>query len=123
MARGFRWKTYFILIFTCFFVPNCSSLSRSGASKVASKGDLADDEPVIELVDRKTLQALLNEVEHLAVFFYDGDDCPDCEKILRELENIDDDTDQHDILFVSAFLFLNRSMIHHEREFSLSSFI
>ncbi|XP_073845697.1 hulk isoform X4 [Musca autumnalis] len=56
---------------------------------------------VIESVDRKTLQVLINDVEHLAVFFYD-DKCESCSDILEELENIDDDTDKHGIQFVKS---------------------
>ncbi|XP_062132742.1 uncharacterized protein LOC133843289 isoform X1 [Drosophila sulfurigaster albostrigata] len=56
---------------------------------------------VIESVDRKTLQVLINDVEHLAVFFYD-DECESCGGILEELENIDDDTDKHGIQFVKS---------------------
>ncbi|KAL1464793.1 hypothetical protein WDU94_004408 [Cyamophila willieti] len=56
---------------------------------------------VIESVDRKTLQVLINDVEHLAVYFYD-DKCDSCEEILEELETIDDDTDKYDIQFVKS---------------------
>ncbi|KAL5288605.1 hypothetical protein ACFFRR_009067 [Megaselia abdita] len=56
---------------------------------------------VIESVDRKTLQVLINDVEHLAVFFYD-DKCKECPEILAELENIDDDTDRYGITFVKS---------------------
>ncbi|XP_044743399.1 uncharacterized protein LOC123305679 isoform X4 [Chrysoperla carnea] len=56
---------------------------------------------VIENVDRKTLQVLINDVEHLAVFFY-NDKCEECPKILEELETIDDDTDKHGIQFVKS---------------------
>ncbi|XP_049828290.1 uncharacterized protein LOC126267267 isoform X1 [Schistocerca gregaria] len=56
---------------------------------------------VIESVDRKTLQMLINDVEHLAVFFYD-DNCEKCDEILEELETIDDDTDKHGIQFVKS---------------------
>ncbi|XP_034174484.1 hulk isoform X1 [Osmia lignaria lignaria] len=56
---------------------------------------------VIESVDRKTLQVLINDVEHLAVFFYD-DKCETCPEILEELETIDDDTDKHGIQFVKS---------------------
>ncbi|XP_058832623.1 uncharacterized protein LOC131690704 isoform X2 [Topomyia yanbarensis] len=64
---------------------------------------------VIESVDRKTLQVLVNEVEHLAVLFYD-DDCETCPKILEKLETIDDDTDKHNIQFVKA----NDEKLAHE---------
>ncbi|XP_011332954.1 uncharacterized protein LOC105276699 isoform X2 [Ooceraea biroi] len=56
---------------------------------------------VIESVDRKTLQVLINDIEHLAVFFYD-DKCESCAEILEELETIDDDTDKHGIQFVKS---------------------
>ncbi|XP_018318516.1 uncharacterized protein LOC108732303 isoform X2 [Agrilus planipennis] len=64
--------------------------------------DLRDSAPdVIESVDRKTLQVLINDVDHLAVFFYD-EKCKECDEILEELENIDDDTDKHGIQFVKS---------------------
>ncbi|XP_076288398.1 hulk isoform X2 [Lasioglossum baleicum] len=64
--------------------------------------DLRTQTPdVIENVDRKTLQVLINDVEHLAVFFYD-DKCEACPEILEELETIDDDTDKHGIQFVKS---------------------
>ncbi|XP_060801863.1 uncharacterized protein LOC106130366 isoform X1 [Amyelois transitella] len=64
--------------------------------------DLLDTQPdVIENVDRKTLKDLIEDVEHLAVFFY-SDDCDTCDDILEELETIDDDTDKHGIQFVKS---------------------
>uniref|UniRef100_A0A2S2PW44 Protein disulfide-isomerase n=1 Tax=Sipha flava TaxID=143950 RepID=A0A2S2PW44_9HEMI len=64
--------------------------------------NLHESEPdFIESVDRKTLQTLINDVEHLAVFFYD-DKCEACPSILEELETIDDDTDKEGIQFVKS---------------------
>ncbi|XP_059049757.1 uncharacterized protein LOC131844810 isoform X2 [Achroia grisella] len=64
--------------------------------------DLHDSQPdVIENVDRKTLKDLIDDVEHLAVFFY-SEDCDTCDEILEELETIDDDTDKHGIQFVKS---------------------
>ncbi|CAH1962777.1 unnamed protein product [Acanthoscelides obtectus] len=64
--------------------------------------DLRDSEPdIIENVDRKTLQVLINDVNHLAVLFY-TDDCEECEEVLEELETIDDETDEHGIQFVKS---------------------
>ncbi|CAN8017692.1 unnamed protein product, partial [Ixodes persulcatus] len=57
----------------------------------------ANDE--IELVDRRMLEMLLEDMQNVAVFFFD-DNCPECDKVLEELENIDDDTDKHGIYFV-----------------------
>lgn len=56
---------------------------------------------VIELVDRKMLEMLLEEADNLAVFFFE-EQCEDCDDILQELENIDDDTDRHGIHFVKT---------------------
>ncbi|RVE50479.1 hypothetical protein evm_004904 [Chilo suppressalis] len=64
--------------------------------------ELHDSQPdVIESVDRKTLKNLIEDVEHLAVFFY-SEDCDTCDDILEELETIDDDTDKHGIQFVKS---------------------
>ncbi|VEN38634.1 unnamed protein product, partial [Callosobruchus maculatus] len=64
--------------------------------------DLRESEPdVIENVDRKTLQVLINDVNHLAVLFY-TDNCEECEDVLEELETIDDETDEHGIQFVKS---------------------
>ncbi|KAK8786612.1 hypothetical protein V5799_023615 [Amblyomma americanum] len=57
----------------------------------------SDDE--IELVDRRMLEMLLQDMESVAVFFF-TEDCPECDKVLEELENIDDDTDKQGIYFV-----------------------
>ncbi|XP_031337169.1 uncharacterized protein LOC116166353 isoform X3 [Photinus pyralis] len=65
--------------------------------------DLQHTNPdVIENVDRKTLQVLIDDVEHLAVFFYDDKCGEECNEILEELETIDDDTDKHNIQFVKS---------------------
>lgn len=87
---------------------------------------------VIELVDRHMLQVLLDDVDHIVVFFYDEQQCQEqtasrtgksgkkldttsddetiCDKILAELENIDDDTDQHGIHFVCIQFFTSLQM-------------
>lgn len=106
-------------------------------------------EDVIEAVDRHMLNVLLDDVDHIVVFFYDdaecdaetkrrlklkqtkeakkekkdgkesdaakkkdadddGDDDEDiCDRILHELEKIDDETDQEGIHFVSSSTFLS----------------
>ncbi|KAK6627927.1 hypothetical protein RUM44_010409 [Polyplax serrata] len=63
--------------------------------------ELHDKTPdIIESVDRKTLQMLIDDVEHLAVFFYD--DSKKSVDVLDELETIDDDADKHGIQFVKS---------------------
>lgn len=66
---------------------------------INEKGETVD---VIESVDRNTLEELLEEVDYIAVFFYDAEDCETCDQILEELENIDDDTDKYGIHFVKT---------------------
>ncbi|XP_055930888.1 uncharacterized protein LOC129961093 [Argiope bruennichi] len=56
---------------------------------------------VIEYVDKKMLDLLLDDVEHIAVYFYEKG-CTECENIIKELETIDDDTDRHGIHFVKT---------------------
>ncbi|XP_018017937.1 uncharacterized protein LOC108674456 isoform X2 [Hyalella azteca] len=53
----------------------------------------------IESINAKMLKKMLDETPFIAVFFYD-DDCVDCEQVLRELENIDEQVDQFGIDFV-----------------------
>ncbi|KFM78693.1 hypothetical protein X975_14268, partial [Stegodyphus mimosarum] len=54
---------------------------------------------VIEEVDRKKLEKLINSEEYLAVFFYTKS-CKDCGVILEELEQIDDDAGKFGVAFV-----------------------
>ncbi|KAK3864392.1 hypothetical protein Pcinc_029924 [Petrolisthes cinctipes] len=80
------------------------------------EGDLKDEEAllewlidnkdvgpasIIEEVDGKMLQNLVDTFEYLVVYFYD-DNCPSCETILAELETIDDETDEVGIQFVKT---------------------
>ncbi|XP_071549030.1 uncharacterized protein hlk isoform X4 [Panulirus ornatus] len=53
----------------------------------------------IEAVNVRMLYQLMDESPFIAVFFYE-DDCPDCEQVLQELENIDDEVDMFGIDFV-----------------------
>lgn len=58
--------------------------------------ELADE---IEAVNERMLARLLNESPFLAVFFYD-EDCPECDEILENLEQIDGEADLFGIDFV-----------------------
>lgn len=85
--------------------------------------DLIEATPdMIESVDRRTLQVLINDIDHLAVLFCeyrysqlvfilcsllfckltDSDRCETCSAVLERLETIDDDTDKHNIQFVKT---------------------
>ncbi|XP_035218229.1 protein disulfide-isomerase A5-like, partial [Stegodyphus dumicola] len=59
---------------------------------------------MIEEMDGDELEELIETADFLAVLFYDPDeeDCPECQETLADLENIDDDTDRHGILFVKT---------------------
>ncbi|OQV19358.1 hypothetical protein BV898_06593 [Hypsibius exemplaris] len=48
------------------------------------------------------LMKMVNESEYVAVYFYKKKNCPDCETILQELENIDDDSEKLGIDFVKV---------------------
>ncbi|OQR73882.1 hypothetical protein BIW11_01064 [Tropilaelaps mercedesae] len=79
-------------------------------------GDLMDEDAVltwitqqkergtldeIEDVDRPMLEMLLDQMEAVTIAFY-TEDCKTCDKVLEELENIDDDTDKYGIYFVKT---------------------
>ncbi|CAG0890984.1 unnamed protein product [Cyprideis torosa] len=55
---------------------------------------------VIDLVDRKQLQRLIDDYENTAVFFYEKACRKECEEILEGLETIDDDAEEQGIRFV-----------------------
>lgn len=61
--------------------------------------DMFDLKNEIEEVSRKMLDKLLQENDFIAIFFYD-EDCPACDEALKSLEDIDDDIDELDIIFV-----------------------
>ncbi|XP_061710948.1 uncharacterized protein LOC133520506 isoform X8 [Cydia pomonella] len=59
--------------------------------------ELADE---IESVNERMLERLLVESHLLVVFFYDDEDCQECEDLLESLEQIDGEVDQFGIDFV-----------------------
>lgn len=60
---------------------------------------LQKSEDTIETVNRDMMDRLIEETQYLAVFFYKPQ-CKACDQALRELENIDDDTDLYGIHMV-----------------------
>ncbi|KAF2367458.1 Thioredoxin domain [Trinorchestia longiramus] len=79
------------------------------------EGDLYDEEDVldwltspenmelndaIEKVNRKMFERIKEATDYLAVFFYTEVGCKQCQKVLAELENIDDEADANGINFV-----------------------
>uniref|UniRef100_A0A0P4WAH5 Thioredoxin domain-containing protein n=1 Tax=Scylla olivacea TaxID=85551 RepID=A0A0P4WAH5_SCYOL len=61
--------------------------------------DNRDLDGEIEAVNTRMLKRLLDESPFMAVFFYE-DDCTECEQVLHELENIDEEVDMYGIDFV-----------------------
>nr|XP_045619931.1 uncharacterized protein LOC123771446 isoform X10 [Procambarus clarkii] len=85
------------------------------AKHIKYDGDLYDDEDVldwltapenmelndaIEKVNRKMFERIRQTTDYLAVFFYSEEGCKQCQKVLAELENIDDEADANGIDFV-----------------------
>ncbi|XP_065578951.1 uncharacterized protein LOC136039286 isoform X4 [Artemia franciscana] len=62
-------------------------------------GRKREAEAVIEDVNAKQLAKLINEKDYVAVYWYSRN-CRQCEKVLTELEKIDDDTDHFGVDFV-----------------------
>ena len=56
---------------------------------------------MIEQVDKELLDVLVQNEDDVVVYFY-SDKCKECDMVLAELENIDDDTDQHHVHFVKS---------------------
>nr|XP_022906930.1 uncharacterized protein LOC111418597 isoform X1 [Onthophagus taurus] len=69
------------------------------AALVAAKRGPSAPEPVIEEVTAKQLERVLAEKDYVAVFWY-ARSCTTCDKVLYELEQIDDDTDTFGVDFV-----------------------
>ena len=75
------------------------------------EGSLEQEEDVLEWLERQTssdeieyvtdemLDMIVEKMQHVAVLFYDKDS-KTSQKVLAELENIDDECDQNDIAFV-----------------------
>ncbi|KAG7154498.1 disulfide-isomerase-like 2 [Homarus americanus] len=85
------------------------------AKHIKYDGDLYDEEDVldwltapenmelndaIEKVNRKMFERIKQSTDYLAVFFYAEEGCKQCQKVLAELENIDDEADANGIDFV-----------------------
>uniref|UniRef100_T1J1H2 Thioredoxin domain-containing protein n=1 Tax=Strigamia maritima TaxID=126957 RepID=T1J1H2_STRMM len=99
-----------------FALPAVVFFKNRASEPVIYAGDLKNEERIldwllankdpstdyIEEVDGKAVKDIVKKSEHVIVFFYNKEDCENCGKVLEELENIDDDTDRHGILFVKT---------------------
>ena len=56
----------------------------------------------IESVNKALLQKYITESDFVVAFFYRRKNCPECQKFLIELENIDDDAEKDGIDFVKT---------------------
>lgn len=61
----------------------------------------AEEEDFIEEVDEEALKKMIKEKDFLVVYFYEKG-CKSCDAILKELEDIDDETDEAGIQFVKT---------------------
>ncbi|EFX69653.1 hypothetical protein DAPPUDRAFT_202746 [Daphnia pulex] len=95
--------TWCWLVCVCLVAAAHRVSSAADKKKAAVKPGAADDEEkveaVIEDVNAKQLERLLDEKDYVAVYWY-GRNCRQCDKVLRELENIDDETDHFGVHFV-----------------------
>ncbi|CAL4119597.1 unnamed protein product, partial [Meganyctiphanes norvegica] len=74
-------------------------LLTAACSGVQGAKESAKD--VIEEVNAKQLENLVLDSDYVAVFWYKRS-CKDCDKVLEELEHIDDDTDRFGVQFVKV---------------------
>uniref|UniRef100_A0A1B0G981 Thioredoxin domain-containing protein n=1 Tax=Glossina morsitans morsitans TaxID=37546 RepID=A0A1B0G981_GLOMM len=101
-----RLKFLTFLVST-FFVLSSYPDTVECANKKGSQNNAAsappppplEPEAVIEEVNAKQLEKLLNDKDYVAVFWY-ARSCVTCDKVLAELEKIDDDTDSFGVDFV-----------------------
>ncbi|XP_026480229.1 uncharacterized protein LOC113386679 [Ctenocephalides felis] len=94
--RGLVWLLLLVTMFTAGQIDAKKSSSSSGKGDDVKAGA---KEPVIEEVTSKQLERLLNDKDFVAVFWY-ARSCVTCDKVLEELEKIDDDTDKFGVDFV-----------------------
>ncbi|XP_017837604.1 uncharacterized protein LOC108596411 isoform X10 [Drosophila busckii] len=95
-----RLKTLTLLVCTLLALSfpgyvNCAN--KKGSQPVAAAP--VEPEAVIEEVNAKQLEKLLADKDYVAVFWY-ARSCVTCDKVLAELEKIDDDTDSFGVDFV-----------------------
>nr|CAI5863960.1 unnamed protein product [Callosobruchus analis] len=74
-------------------------VTSATVAKKAAHQDSGQDGEVIEEVTSKQLERILHEKDYVAVFWYTRS-CTTCDKVLEELEQIDDETDSFGVDFV-----------------------
>ncbi|XP_023169129.1 uncharacterized protein LOC111598211 isoform X11 [Drosophila hydei] len=101
-----RLKTLTLLVCTLLALSfpgyvNCANKkgSQPAAAPAAAASASLEPEAVIEEVNAKQLEKLLADKDYVAVFWY-ARSCVTCDKVLAELEKIDDDTDSFGVDFV-----------------------
>ncbi|KRG04375.1 uncharacterized protein Dmoj_GI26735 [Drosophila mojavensis] len=101
-----RIKTLTLLVCTLLALSfpgyvNCANKkgSQPAAAAAAAAAPPLEPEAVIEEVNAKQLEKLLADKDYVAVFWY-ARSCVTCDKVLAELEKIDDDTDSFGVDFV-----------------------
>ncbi|XP_069688967.1 uncharacterized protein hlk isoform X7 [Periplaneta americana] len=90
-----RWW-FALLVLACAALDGVSAAKKPAEAAAPGK---VKEESVIEEVTAKQLERVLNEKDFVAVFWY-ARSCLTCDKVLAELEKIDDDTDTFGVDFV-----------------------
>ncbi|KAJ9596073.1 hypothetical protein L9F63_012741 [Diploptera punctata] len=95
-----RWSWWLtLLIVTLTAIDGVASAKKPSAPEETGGKKGKEEAAVIEEVTAKQLERVLNEKDFVAVFWY-ARSCITCDKVLEELEKIDDDTDTFGVDFV-----------------------
>jgi len=94
-----RWSWWITLVIVTLTAIDVVSAARRSEATGGGPAGKVKEEAVIEEVTAKQLERVLNEKDFVAVFWY-ARSCLTCDKVLAELEKIDDDTDTFGVDFV-----------------------
>ncbi|GFG32944.1 hypothetical protein Cfor_05504, partial [Coptotermes formosanus] len=94
-----RWSWWITLVIVTLTAIDAVSAAKKPEATGGGPAGKVKEEAVIEEVTAKQLERVLNEKDFVAVFWY-ARSCLTCDKVLAELEKIDDDTDTFGVDFV-----------------------
>ncbi|XP_045026962.1 uncharacterized protein LOC116925152 isoform X6 [Daphnia magna] len=93
------WLVCLCLVAAGHQVSSAADKKKAAVKSSSPENEQEKVEAVIEDVNAKQLERLLDEKDYVAVYWY-GRNCRQCDKVLHELENIDDETDHFGVHFV-----------------------
>ncbi|XP_021927616.1 uncharacterized protein LOC110833625 isoform X10 [Zootermopsis nevadensis] len=94
-----QWSWWITLLIVSLTAIDGVTTARKPETAGGGSAAKVKDESIIEEVTAKQLERVLNEKDFVAVFWY-ARSCLTCDKVLAELEKIDDDTDTFGVDFV-----------------------